>query len=125
MATPTRTRSREIERARDELRRGALRRRRRAAPVAPTEQRPHTSSTPRDRAADPADLPEGAEPAQNTGDGTGLVAVFVIATFVMVMGVVAVGAVDRTWILVPVVLVHWVATFWVLSYVYGLIAGGE
>jgi hypothetical protein len=125
MATPLHTRSREIPRTGDEPRRGALHRRRRSAPVAPPEQGPHASSAPRDGAADPADLPEATEPAQTTGDGMGLIAVFVIATAVMVVGVVAVGAVDRTWILLPVVLVHWIATFWVLSYIYGLMAGGE
>ena len=120
MATSTRTRSHEVERARDELRRGALRRRR-AAPVAPTG---HGSRAP-SGACGPADAPAAAERAPSTGAGQGLLAVFVAATFVMVVGIAILGVVDHGWILVPVVLVHWVATFWVLSYIYGLLAGDE
>jgi hypothetical protein len=89
------------------------------------ERTPHTRSTPQGGAAASADPPRATEPAQNTGDALGLIAVFVIATAVMVVGIVGVYAVGHTWILVPVVLVHWIATFWVLSYLYGLMAGGE
>jgi hypothetical protein len=47
--------------------------------------------------------------------------VFVAATVIMVVAVVLVGAVDRTWVLVPVMLVDLVVTFAVIATLVGLI----
>jgi hypothetical protein len=46
--------------------------------------------------------------------GDSLFLVFSLATVIMVVAVVLVGAVDQWWVLVPVMLVHLLATFGVL-----------
>jgi hypothetical protein len=48
--------------------------------------------------------------------------VFVAATLVMVTAVIAVGIVDRWWVLVPVMLVDFATTFGVVAYIMLLLA---
>jgi hypothetical protein len=48
--------------------------------------------------------------------------VFVAATLVMVTAVIAVGIVDRWWVLVPVMLVDFATTFGVVAYIMQLLA---
>jgi hypothetical protein len=56
-------------------------------------------------------------------DGVGaLLFVFVAATLVMVTAVIAVGIVDRWWVLVPVMLVDFATTFGVVAYIMRLLA---
>jgi hypothetical protein len=56
------------------------------------------------------------------GSVGGLMFVFVAATLVMVTAVIAVGIVDRWWVLVPVMLVDFATTFGVVAYIMQLLA---
>jgi len=56
------------------------------------------------------------------GSVGGLMFVFVAATLVMVTAVIAVGIVDRWWVLVPVMLVDFATTFGVVAYIMRLLA---
>jgi hypothetical protein len=56
------------------------------------------------------------------GSVGGLMFVFVAATLVMVTAVIAVGIVDRWWVLVPVMLVDLATTFGVVAYIMRLLA---
>ena len=59
---------------------------------------------------------------EHTGDGTGLLVAFVVTTLVMVIGVIALAILQSWWLLVPVVLVHWIATFVILARINGLLS---
>lgn len=71
----------------------------RPPPVEPREERPRPSAT---------GLPERDR-------GVSLMVTFVTATLVMVVVVAVTGAVDRFWVLVPVMLVDFAVTFTVLA----------
>jgi hypothetical protein len=56
-------------------------------------------------------------------DGVGqLLSVFLAATLVMVAAVIVVGIVDRSWVLVPVMLVDFATTCGVVAYIARLLA---
>lgn len=59
---------------------------------------------------------------QFAGDSAGsLLCVFLAATLVMVAAVIVVGIADRWWVLVPMMLVDFAATFGVMTYVLRLL----
>jgi hypothetical protein len=73
--------------------------------------------------AAPAPVPESPVRGRFAGGGVGgLMSVFVAATLVMVTAVIAVGIVDRWWVLVPVMLVDFATTFGVVAYIMRLLA---
>lgn len=59
---------------------------------------------------------------EHTGDETGLLLAFVVTTLVMVFGVIALAVLQFWWLLVPVVLVHWIATYVILARINGLLS---
>jgi hypothetical protein len=58
---------------------------------------------------------------ESTGGEAGLLLAFVVTTLIMVVGVVALTALSAWWALVPVVLVHWIATSVILARISGLL----
>ena len=71
----------------------------------------------------PAPAPDSPVRGRFPGGGVGgLMSVFVAATLVMVTAVIAVGIVDRWWVLVPVMLVDFATTFGVVAYIMRLLA---
>lgn len=54
--------------------------------------------------------------------GAGLLVVFLAATLIMIVAITVVGLVDRWWVLVPVMLVDFAATFGVIATITGLLA---
>jgi hypothetical protein len=93
--------------------------RRRATPALRTrrpsdaaEGSPQTSAPP---PTSPADIRSSSAPGGlSRWGGDFLFLVFFLAALIMVVAVVLVGAVDQWWVLVPVMLVHLLATFGVL-----------
>jgi hypothetical protein len=88
-----------------------------------TDARSATSAPPRSAAGLPAsrDTVQPSPGAGRSSRGDRLLLVFVAATVIMVVAVVLVGAVDRAWVLVPVMLVDLVVTFAVIATLVGLI----
>ena len=64
---------------------------------------------------------DALEPAHADAE-TGLLLAFVVTTLVMVAGVVGLAVLQSWWLLVPVVLVHWIATYVILARVGGLLS---
>jgi hypothetical protein len=67
--------------------------------------------------APPSPAGEGAGPH----GGLGLLVAFVATTMVMVIAITVLALTGLWWVLVPVVLVHWVATYVVLAGIGGLL----
>jgi hypothetical protein len=71
----------------------------------------------------PIDAPlVAAVDLEQTGDEAGLLLAFVVTTLVMVFGVIALAVLQSWWLLVPVVLVHWIATYVILARINGLLS---
>ena len=82
-----------------------------------TDGRNAASAAPRSGAALPAsrDTVQPSPGAGRSSRGDHLLLVFCAATVIMVVAVVLVGAVDRMWVLVPVMLVDLAVTFAVIA----------
>ena len=59
---------------------------------------------------------------EHTGGETGLLVAFVVTTMAMVVGVTALAVLSSSWLLVPVVLVHWIATSVILARINALLS---
>jgi hypothetical protein len=94
-------------------------RRRGAGAASPRPTRGFAASVSAAPAPAPDSPARGRFPGGSVG---GLMFVFVAATLVMVTAVIAVGIVDRWWVLVPVMLVDFATTFGVVAYIMLLLA---
>lgn len=52
----------------------------------------------------------------------GLLVAFTVTTMVMVVGVAALALLPAWWVLVPVVVVHWIATYVILARINALLS---
>jgi hypothetical protein len=105
-----------------------------ASVTSPVDRQPRRRgagvSSPRPTRRFATSLSAAPEPAPHSpvrgrfpgGGVSGLMSVFVAATLVMVTAVIAVGIVDRWWVLVPVMLVDFATTFGVVAYIMRLLA---
>lgn len=95
--------------------------RRPAGPAEPSHRPPRRGAgeVRRDPAAPSPRVPAPQHPVDDVG---ALLAVFLTATLVMVVAVIAVGAVSHWWVLLPVMLVDFGATFLVVAFIMRLLA---
>lgn len=84
-----------------------------AAP-APAPSRRRTVPLAAGRRRRDAPIPESDDATAGGDPGLGALIVFTAAVLVVVVAVVAVGAVDRWWVLVPVMLADFAVTFGVI-----------
>jgi hypothetical protein len=99
------------------------RRHRRPSSAGPraAHHRSHDWDTTATRASDPEPtLPAPPVRARDSSGGDRLLIVFTAATLIMVVAIVAVGAVDRAWVLVPVMVIDLVVAFAVTATLVGL-----
>jgi hypothetical protein len=100
--------------------------RRRATPALrtrrPSDVAQRSAQTSAPPPTSPADIRSSSAPGElSRWGGDFLLLVFFLAAVIMVVAVVLVGAVDQWWVLVPVMLVHLLATFGVLAAIVRLL----
>lgn len=95
---------------------------RRPAGRAEAGRRPPRRSAGELRRGPTAPSPRLPAPKRPVGGVGALLSVFLSATLVMVVAVIAVGAVNHWWVLLPVMLVDFGVTFLVVAFIMRLLA---